>query len=144
MLDSMAPTDPILLLAIIDGPWTDLPRDVRAWFGPSSGSRIALTAPSMSQREAFFHELMNMVRKPPTEFPDAVKRRKRVLEELPIAPPLAPKQMTEAELRALEQSDALVIAQLKHRLGPVIMELKRRHKRFCKSVLVRIRMMVAS
>ncbi|KAH7093938.1 hypothetical protein BKA62DRAFT_721672 [Auriculariales sp. MPI-PUGE-AT-0066] len=125
MLDSVGPTEPILLLAIVDGQWAEVPRDVRAWFGPSSGSR---------HREAFFADLMRMLRKPPTEFPDAVKRRKRVLEVLPVAPPLAPRQLTAVELRMLEDNDALTIAQLKHRLGPIVMELKRRHKRFCKAV----------
>jgi len=54
MLDSLAPTDPILLLAIVDGPFMSLPRDVRAWFGPSRDHRIAFSSPTSLQREHFF------------------------------------------------------------------------------------------
>ncbi|KZV87322.1 hypothetical protein EXIGLDRAFT_752306 [Exidia glandulosa HHB12029] len=133
MLDSLAPTDPILLLALVDGPWNSVPRDVRSWFGIGRENRVALEPPTAAKREAFFAELMKHVRRPPTEFPDAVKRRRRVLEELPVAPPLAPRQPSEAELRILEENDLRTIAQLKHRLNPVLLELKRRFKRFTKA-----------
>jgi hypothetical protein len=33
MLDTPAPADPVLLLAVIDGRFTDLPHDVRAAAG---------------------------------------------------------------------------------------------------------------
>lgn len=136
MLDSLAPTDPILLLAVSDTPFSRLPRDVRAWFGLMSENRICFTYPSREQRSVFYAELINSVRKPPNEFPDAVKRRKRILEKLPIAPPLAPKPPTAAELAAQEQKDEQIIATLKYRLGPILMELKRRFKLFSKPIIV--------
>lgn len=137
MLDGLAPTDPILLLAVVDGAWSAIPRDVRAWFGVGKEHRVALDAPAAAKRAAFFAELMKHVRRPPSEFPDAVKRRRRLLEELPIAPPLAPRQPSEAELRILEENDLRTIAQLKHRLNPVLLDLKRRFKRFTKAAEVR-------
>ncbi|EJD42383.1 AAA-domain-containing protein, partial [Auricularia subglabra TFB-10046 SS5] len=133
MLDGLAPTDPVLLLAVVDGPWTDVPREVRSWFGFGKDGRIALAAPSAPQRERFFGELMEHVRRPPSAFPGAARRRKRALEVLPVAPPLAPRQPTEAELRVLEENDVRLIAQLKHRLNPVLLDLKRRFKRFTKA-----------
>ncbi|RPD55097.1 AAA-domain-containing protein [Lentinus tigrinus ALCF2SS1-7] len=132
MLDTLAPTDPVLLLAVVDGAFTQLPRDVRQWFGPIRENRLGLVAPTSSQREAFFEGLLKDVRRPPNEFPDGVKRKKRVLEELPIAPPLEPRQPTAAELALQEENDQRVITLLKYRLGPILNELKRKFKRFTK------------
>ena len=136
MLDTLAPTDPVLLLAVVDGAFTQLPRDVRQWFGPIRENRVGLAAPTPSQREAFFEGLLQDVRRPPNEFPDGVKRKKRVLEELPIAPPLEPRQPTAAELALQEENDQRVITLLKYRLGPILSELKRKFKRFTKRAAV--------
>jgi SpoVK/Ycf46/Vps4 family AAA+-type ATPase len=136
MLDSLAPTDPVLLLAIADGPFALLPRDVRAWFGIIRENRVSFVGPTAHQRSEFFHDLMQSVCKPPTEFPDAVKRKRRVLEKLPIAPPIAPRAPTATELAQQEQKDEQTIAMLKFRLGPVLMELKKKFKRFSKPAAV--------
>jgi ATPase family AAA domain-containing protein 2 len=138
MLDTLAPTDPVLLLAVVDGPFTSLPRDVRAWFGATRENRLALGSPDPSLRASFFEELLKDIRRPPNEFPDGIQRRKRVLEELPIAPPLEPRQPTEAELAAQEENDQRVIALVKFRLGPILAELKRKFKRFTKRASVSI------
>ncbi|KAF9029830.1 AAA-domain-containing protein [Hymenopellis radicata] len=132
MLDTLAPTDPILLLAIIDGQFKDLPRDVRSWFGPSKDNRVELAAPTDELRERFFEGLIKDIRRPPNQFTDGIKRRKRVLEVLPIAPPLEPRKPTPAELAAQAQNDQRIITLLKFRLGPILTELKRKNKRFTK------------
>ena len=93
MLDTLAPTDPILLLAVVDGPFSSLPRDVKVWFGPTKDNRIQLSSPSSSQREAFFDGLLKDVQRPPNQFADGMKRRKRILENLPIAPPIEPRNL---------------------------------------------------
>jgi len=136
MLDTLSPTDPILLLAIVDGPFSQLPADVRSWFGPKQDNRVKLCSPSVQQREAFFEGLLKDVRRPPNEFADGVKRKKRVLEVLPIAPPLKPREPTAAELALQEENDHRVIVLLQHRLGPVLSELKRKFKRFTKRATV--------
>ena len=136
MLDTLSPTDPVLLLAVVDGAFTQLPRDVRQWFGPTRENRVVLTAPTSSQREAFFDGLFQDVRRPPNQFPDGIKRKKRVLEELPIAPPLEPRQPTAQELALQEANDQRVITLLKYRLGPILSELKRKFKRFTKRAAV--------
>lgn len=136
MLDTLAPTDPILLLAIVDGRFSELPRDVKAWFGPTRDNRVELTSPSANQRETFFGALINDIQRPPNLFADGVKRRKRVLEVLPVAPPLEPRQPTAAELAVQEENDQRVITLLKYRLGPILTELKRKFKRFTKRATV--------
>ncbi|THH05437.1 hypothetical protein EW145_g4792 [Phellinidium pouzarii] len=132
MLDTLSPSDPILLLAVVDGPFISLPRDVRSWFGATRENRVLFSHPDPDKRRTFFTELLNDVRRPPTQFPDGVKRKKRVLEELPIAPPLEPRQPTVAELAVQEENDQRILTLLKYRLGPILTELKRKHKRFTK------------
>ncbi|KAF8520270.1 AAA-domain-containing protein [Hysterangium stoloniferum] len=133
MLDSLAPTDPILLLAVADCPLSSLPRDVRAWFGLLGENRVVFEPPTREQRSMFFQDLIKSVQQPPSEFPDAVKRRRRILEKLPIAPPIAPRAPTAAELAQQEQKDEQTVTMLKFRLGHVLMELKKKFKRFSKS-----------
>ncbi|EKM58961.1 uncharacterized protein PHACADRAFT_249098 [Phanerochaete carnosa HHB-10118-sp] len=132
MLDSLAPTDPVLLLAVVDGPFAALPRDVKAWFGPTRDNRVALAKPSVEQRTGFFEKLVKDVTRPPNHFPDGMKRKKRVLEELPIAPPLEPRQPTAAELAMQQEADQRTQTLLRYRLGPILTELKRKFKRFTK------------
>lgn len=136
MLESLSPTDPVLLLAVVDGPFTALPRDVRAWFGPTKENRVALVGATAGQREAFFDNLLKDIQRPPNQFPDGIKRKRRVLEELPIAPPLEPRAPTAAELAVQEESDRRTMLYLKHRLGPILTELKRKFKRFTKRAVV--------
>lgn len=136
MLDTLSPSDPILLLAVVDGPFSALPRDVKAWFGMNKDNRVIFTYPDAEKRRKFFDELMDDIRRPPNQFPDGIKRRKRVLEELPIAPPLEPRQPTAAELAMQEENDQRILTLLKFRLGPILAELKRKHKRFTKPARV--------
>ncbi|KAF5336968.1 hypothetical protein D9611_002981 [Ephemerocybe angulata] len=132
MLETLLPTDPILLLAVVDGPFAALPKDVKSWFGPSRDNRVQLLPPSAEKRAAFFEPLLKDVARKPNEFADGVKRRKRILEELPIAPPLEPRKPTAAELALQEENDQKSMAILKFRLGPILAEMKRKFKRFTK------------
>ncbi|KAH9963265.1 hypothetical protein BC827DRAFT_1194483 [Russula dissimulans] len=132
MLETLAPTDPILLLAVVDGSYMSLPRDVRAWFGPTRETRVEVTPPSAAQREAFFEDLLKDVQRPPNQFPDGMKRRRRVLEELPLAPPVEPRQPTATELAVQQENDHRLLTLLRYRLGPILTELKRKFKRFTK------------
>lgn len=138
MLDSLAPTDPVLLLAVIDGTFAQLPRDVKAWFGPTRDNRVELARPTAQQREEFFEKLVKDVARPPNHFPDGIQRKKRILEELLIAPPLEPRQPTAAELAIQQDTDQRTLTMLKFRLGPILQELKRKFKRFTKRASVRI------
>ncbi|KAJ3534217.1 hypothetical protein NMY22_g7024 [Coprinellus aureogranulatus] len=85
--------------------------------------------PSVS---AFFEPLLKDVARKPVEFADGVKRRKRILEELPIAPPLEPRKPSAAELALQEENDQKTMTILKFRLGPILQEMKRKFKRFTK------------
>ncbi|KAI5993843.1 AAA-domain-containing protein [Pisolithus marmoratus] len=132
MLESLSPTDPVLLLAVADGPLSSLPQDVKSWFGITRGSRIALDPTTSTSREAFFAPLIADIRRPPNAYPDGIARRKRVLEVLPLAPPPEPRQPSAAELALQVENDRKVMTVLKYRLGPILTDLKRKFKRFTK------------
>ncbi|KAI9512741.1 AAA-domain-containing protein [Russula earlei] len=132
MLETLAPTDPVLLLAVVDGSYMSLPRDVRAWFGPTRDNRIEVTRPCAAQREAFFEGLLKDIQRPPNQFPDGLKRRRRILEELPLAPPIEPRQPSATELAMQQENDHRLLTLLRYRLGPILTELKRKFKRFTK------------
>jgi ATPase family AAA domain-containing protein 2 len=136
MLGTLAPTDPILLLAVVDGSYMNLPRDVRMWFGFTRENRVEVTGPGAAQRETFFEGLLKDVQRPPNQFPDGLKRKRRVLEELPVAPPLEPRQPTAAELATQQENDHRLITLLRYRLGSILTELKRKFKRFTKPATV--------
>ena len=53
LLDSLAPSDPVMLLAVVDGNLNDLPRDVKAWFGYSKENRVALKSSSQVSSPPF-------------------------------------------------------------------------------------------
>jgi hypothetical protein len=57
------------------------------------------------ERTTYFSEIITLLSRPPTEFPDALPRVRRVLEILPPAPPLPPRQQTEAELAKEAEKD---------------------------------------
>ncbi|KAI6155960.1 AAA-domain-containing protein [Pisolithus tinctorius] len=132
MLESLSPTDQVLLLAVADGPLSSLPSDVKTWFGITRGSRIALDPSTPASRGTFFASLIADIRRPPNAYPDGIARRKRVLEVLPLAPPPEPRQPSAAELAVQVEADRKVMTVLKYRLGPILTELKRKFKRFTK------------
>jgi hypothetical protein len=71
----LAPTDPILLLAVVDG-------DLKAWFGPTKGNRIVLPSPFPEKRATFSEDLIKDACRPPNLYADGMERKKRVLEVL--------------------------------------------------------------
>jgi ATPase family AAA domain-containing protein 2 len=138
MLDSLAPTDPILLFGVVNGSLDEVPRDIRDWFGYSRETRVFLCPSTPAERSAFFHDVLAEVSRPPNEFPDAIKRRKRVLEKLPIAPPLPPRQPTAVEIASQLEKDRQTIVTLTVRLGPILSDLKKRYRRVTRSIEARV------
>lgn len=134
LLDGLSPSDPITLLAICDEPFSKLPRDIRSWFGYLRDNRVEIESPRLHHRQAYFEEVLRYVMKPPNEFPDALPKRRRILEKLPIAPPRPPRVPTAAELRQQAADDARLLEHLKFRLGPILGELKKKYPRFKRDV----------
>lgn len=134
LLDELSPSDPVLLLAVAEGPLRELPPDVARWFGYLRDNKVSATAPDTSSRSQYFDELLATASKPPVQLPDAVPRRRRVLEELPKAPPRPPRLPTQAELQQQAADDQRTLEHLKYRLGPVLNDLRKKFKKFTRDV----------
>ena len=134
LLDSLSGEDAVVLLAVSDVPFEVLPRDVRGWFGFLSQHRMELSPPEPDARRVYLGEIALQAARPPTQFADALPKRRRVLEELPRAPPRPPRQRTQLELRQEADQDARLLEHLKFRLGPVLAELRKKYKKFTRDV----------
>ncbi|UZJ54899.1 hypothetical protein CBS101457_004219 [Exobasidium rhododendri] len=134
LLDGLAPSDPVILLGISNEPFKTLPRDIRSWFGYVRDHRIELERPHLHYRQAYFEEVLQYALKPPNEYPDAMPKRRRILEVLPIAAPRPARVPTAVELRQQAADDARLLEHLKFRLGPVLSELKKKFPRFKRDV----------
>ena len=57
------------------------------------------------ERALYFQPLIETLERPPSDFPDALPRRKRILLPLPLAPPLPPRIPTEADIAREAERD---------------------------------------
>ncbi|KAK4932743.1 TAT-binding protein-like protein 7, AAA ATPase, partial [Elasticomyces elasticus] len=135
MLRSLPPTDPILLLGILEtndkNPDLALLRDL---FGYSSKSQYLLQRPDEFSRKQFFAPLIFHIRRAPSDFPDLTNRKRRKLDELPIAT-AAPEDVTlkgpsKEELKAQKKQDRLTLNMLKMYLQPVMDQIKKAYRKF--------------
>ncbi|WFD33208.1 TAT-binding protein-like protein 7, AAA ATPase [Malassezia cuniculi] len=133
LLDSYSGDDSVMLLGASETPLNELPDDMRRWFGWLP-VHVELNFPDTEGRLTFFSEIARLAARPPSDFPDALPRRRRVLAELPIAPPRPPRQLSAHELRVQEENDARLLEHLKFRLGPVLGELRKKFKKFTRDV----------
>lgn len=134
LLDGLTDADPVMLLGIAEAPLDELDDEVHSWFNFLDDDIVEIPRPDEASRRDFFKEIFDHVIRPPTEFPDALPRRKRVLEELPKAPPRPPRKLTQAELQQQADSDTKLLEHLKFRLGPVLAELRKKFKKFTRDV----------
>ena len=74
--------------------------------------------------------------KAPSDFPDAIQKRKRVLEILEKAPPPPPKVWTKAELQEQSMKDKQTLNAVKVKLSGLMDLLKKRYQRFRKPIIV--------
>ena len=79
---------------------------------------------------------MTNLDKAPFEFPDAVKKRMRVLEILPKAPTPPPKVWSKAELQEQALKDRKTQNAVKLKLAGLMDLLKKRYQRFRKPIIV--------
>lgn len=133
LLRSIPPTDPILLLGVLETADDEVdPMLLKHLFGYSTKNLFDLGSPDHSARHEFFNQLIEYVKTPPVQFPDPENRKKRKLEELEVAPPPPPKAptpLTKAELKVQKRKDRQFLNQLKIRIQPVMDQIKR-YKKF--------------
>ncbi|KAF2141967.1 uncharacterized protein K452DRAFT_270645 [Aplosporella prunicola CBS 121167] len=107
------------------------PSMLRDLFGYSTKNIYKVQRPDEASRKEFFENVIALIRKPPTEFPDP-NRKKRQLPELEEAP--EPKEEehrpTREELQNHVLSDRHVLNCLKILLQPIMDQLKLKYKKF--------------
>ncbi|KAJ5312883.1 hypothetical protein N7508_003713 [Penicillium antarcticum] len=133
LLRSVPPSDPVLLLGILDSAEDDVDAALlKNLFGYSKKNFYDLKSPSGDARREFFAKIIEYVKTPPKNFPNPDNRKRRQLEELEVAPPPPPKpevQLTKEEIKAQKKKDNNTLNLLKLRIQPIMDQLKR-YKRF--------------
>ncbi|KAM5358436.1 hypothetical protein ACJZ2D_015281 [Fusarium nematophilum] len=136
MLRSIPATDPVLLLATAEGGPADIPRELfDDFFGFSLKSRMQLEGPKDTSRREYFRKTLGYVNKTPAEFPDPENRKKRVLDELPVAPPVEPAPPTKLDMKAAQKKDHQLLNTLKIQLQPIMDQINRKYKKFRQPVI---------
>jgi len=155
MLRTIPPADPILLLGTSETEIPELSHELlRELFGYSKKNRTMVERPNKVSDESalassersntnrpqdvrleYFSNVIAHARKSPHEFPDPADRKKRVLEDLPVAPPPPPKVLTKAEIKAQRKADLHSLNILKTRLQPIMDQIHRKYRKFRQPVI---------
>ncbi|KAI5859368.1 AAA-domain-containing protein [Durotheca rogersii] len=131
MLRTIPPTDPIMVVGTAEVKLKDIDPDLkRDIFGLSNSNSVEIARPVQENRQEYFSRIISHIRRFPKDFPDPANRKKRVLEELSVAPPPPPKKLTreEAKLEWLRYRQLLNL--LKVHLQPIMDQIKRKYKTF--------------
>jgi SpoVK/Ycf46/Vps4 family AAA+-type ATPase len=138
LLRSMPPTDPVLLLGILEAHSEDMDTGlVRNLFGYSKRNVFELQPPANEARHEYFSKVIDLIKAAPTHLPDPDNRKKRQLEELEVAPPPPPKEKTplsKEQLKAQKKKDYQTLNLLKIRIQPIMDQIKK-YKRFRTGVI---------
>ncbi|KAI1144374.1 AAA-domain-containing protein [Hypoxylon sp. FL0543] len=131
MLRTIQPTDSIMVVGTaeteLDQISPDLKRDL---FGLSNSNFIEIARPTRENRQEYFERILSHIRRFPKDFPDPMNRKKRVLEELPVAPPPPPKQLTLEEIQAENLQYRRLLNLMKVHLQPIMDQIKRKYRLF--------------
>ncbi|KAB2574252.1 putative AAA domain-containing protein [Lasiodiplodia theobromae] len=133
LLRTMPANEPVLVLGTMEQHEDEKidPQMLKDLFGYSLKNQYELKRPNEQARKEYFQNVVDYIRKPPKEFPD-VNRRKRKFEELQEAPKPsdAPKPLTKADLKAIKKRDRYTLQLLKLRFHPIMEQLKNKYRRF--------------
>ncbi|KAK4241716.1 hypothetical protein C8A03DRAFT_12059 [Achaetomium macrosporum] len=136
LLRSIPPSDPVLLLATADCmPELLAPEILKELFGFSKKNRAVVERPERENRLEFFENIIGHLYRTPNDFPDPANRQKRVLEDLPVAPPPPPKTLTKEEIKAQRKADLHHLNLLKMRLQPIMDQIHRKYRKFRQPVI---------
>uniref|UniRef100_A0A672U2K1 ATPase family AAA domain-containing protein 2 n=1 Tax=Strigops habroptila TaxID=2489341 RepID=A0A672U2K1_STRHB len=136
LLQNIPTFAPVLLLATSDVHHMDLPKEIKDLFNDNHEEVFKIQLPDREERGMFFEDLVvNQVAKPPAPKLNAGEAW-RPLEELPLAPPPEPRQLTEEEKRQLEEQEEDTLRELRIFLRDVTHRLviDRRFRAFSKPV----------
>ncbi|KAK6080397.1 ATPase [Seiridium cupressi] len=131
MLRSIPPTDPILVLGTSETEAHHLSSDLRRdLFGFSKKNSTEIARPLKDNRRKFFSMIISNIARFPRDFPDPANRKKRVLEQLEIAPPPPPKVLTKAEEKAEWLKYRQLLNFLKVHIQPIMDQINKKYRVF--------------
>ncbi|XP_033914476.2 ATPase family AAA domain-containing protein 2-like isoform X2 [Acipenser ruthenus] len=125
---------PILLLATCSSPHKKLHSEIQDLFLKGYGEVYHVQLPTSNERKRFFEDLiLHQAAKAPGSQKKAVQK---AMEVLPLAPPVHPRQLTEQELRRLEEQEEDTLRELRIFLRNVTSRLTmdKRFRAFTKPV----------
>uniref|UniRef100_A0A3P8QRS1 ATPase family AAA domain-containing protein 2 n=1 Tax=Astatotilapia calliptera TaxID=8154 RepID=A0A3P8QRS1_ASTCA len=134
LLSSIPAFSPILLLATCSLRYDQLSTEVQELFRLEYGEVFQVQVPTSRERRDFFEDLiLNQAAKAPVSKKKAVLH---ALEVLPVAPPPAPRQLTQEETQRLEEQEEDTLRELRLFLRDVTNRLSqdKRFKAFTKPV----------
>uniref|UniRef100_A0A8D2IPH4 ATPase family AAA domain-containing protein 2 n=1 Tax=Varanus komodoensis TaxID=61221 RepID=A0A8D2IPH4_VARKO len=134
LLQNIPSFAPVLLLATSDVRHAVLPHEVQELFADSYGEVFKVQLPSAEERRKFFEDLiLHQAVKPPASKKKAVLQ---ALEVLPIAAPPEPRQLTEKEVKKLEEQEEDTLRELRIFLRNVThrLAIDKRFRAFTKPV----------
>lgn len=143
LLSSINPHEPILLLGIASVLERDLSPAIGELFDHSA-QNIELGKPTEAERKDFLQFLKSFIARQPSEMSGIDGQAPRILEDLPLAPPPLPRQISKDERKAIEDKDRKLKLILKAKLSPLLELLKTRFKRFKKAMIVRYSLKIVS
>ena len=155
LLRTLAPTDPILVLGIVECDEQDIDRDmIKDLFYFSRRNQYDIQRPTMvsfleqtmlvlliflqPSRHEYFNAVIDQLNASPTDFPEPMNRKRRrfeVLMPVPPEPPKEPPAPTKAEQKAQKKKDRLHLNLLKLRIQPIMDQIKLRYKKFRSGVI---------
>ncbi|KAI1154207.1 hypothetical protein F4825DRAFT_197340 [Nemania diffusa] len=137
MLRSLHPTDPIMVLATAEAELKDLSSELRRdLFGFSKSNIIEIVRPLEETREEYFSRIIEHIKRVPNEFPDPLNRKKRQLEELPIAPPPPAKKLTKEDIHNEDVRYRQALNLMKVHLQPIMDQISKKYQKFRHPVLL--------
>ncbi|RDW81773.1 chromatin segregase YTA7 [Aspergillus mulundensis] len=137
LLRSIPPTDPVLLLGIMETSEDIDPALMRNLFGYSKRNIFELTAPGNEARREYFAKVVELIKASPSHLPDPDNRKKRQLEDLEVAPPPPPPEkapLSKEQQKAQKKKDYQTLNLLKIRIQPIMDQIKK-YKRFRTGVI---------
>ena len=139
LLRTLSPTDPILLLGVLECPDDEVdPAMIKDLFGFSRRNQFQVERPDASARKEYFDSIVQYLNNSPADFPEPANRKKRTFELLPPVPPEPEKEpmpLTKAEETAQKKRDRLLLNQLKTRIQFVMDHIKLKYKKFRAGVI---------
>ncbi|KAI0476781.1 hypothetical protein F4859DRAFT_62380 [Xylaria cf. heliscus] len=137
MLRSLHPTDPIMLLGTSETELKDLGPELRRdLFGFSKLNVIEIERPVKENREEYFSRIIAHIKRSPKDFPDPLHRKKRQLEELPIAPPPPTKKLTKEEIHNEDVRYRQALNLMKVHLQPIMDQISKKYQKFRHPVIL--------